>query len=209
MSWVVRTGGAAGVAVVLCLGSVGCPVEPAGSAQVAPATRVESGGVARAETAAKATAKATAERERAPVAGVAPQRVAGVCVSREEVLEASPGEVWSEVWDRGGRGLLPSGRSVACCAEQLRSQDVPLEALGLVLVALQRAVDAAGDGEVEGEAVERLRRDLAVVVRGREGLAAWVKPFVERVERLDRQGLAVGKAFLERVYVLWRLARDA
>lgn len=205
MSWVVRSGGAAGVAVVLCLVSVGCPLEPAGSTQVVPASRVESGGVAGAATAATATEETEAARERAPVARVAPEGVAGVRVSREEVLEASPEEVWADVWDRGARGLLPSGRSVACCAEQLRSQDVPLEALGLVLVALQRAVDA----EPSGEVVARLQRNLEVVGRGREGLAAWIRPLVERGERMDRQGLAVGKAFLERVYVLWRLARDA
>jgi hypothetical protein len=184
--------------------AVGCPAEPDGCARVSAPSRAEAPRIGVAP-----------RPELAPSLPVAPapRRLAGAGVSREEVLEAEPAEIWREVLARGERGLLPSGRSVACCAEQLRSRDVPLEALALVLVAVQRALDSGGPADLQVAqdlapgVLKRLRRDLQLQSQGQPGLAAWTRPLAASLR--DQRDAAAAKAYLERVYVLWRLARKA
>ncbi len=143
-----------------------------------------------------------------PVAPTQTPAPASEAIPRSEVLEARPAAVLEDVFARGKRGLLPSGWCVAVCTEQLRSQDVPPEALDLVLVALQRGVNAQGpdpEARLRPAVRARLARDLSLQSRGIPGLEAWTEPLLASLE--DRRDLICAKVYLERVHVLWRLAR--
>lgn len=99
------------------------------------------------------------------------------------------------------------GTAALAMAEQLRTGGVPLEALELVLVQLDRAREELPQGQrLDEAAFARLQRNLGVQTQGYPPLERWTAAITARL--IGREDLEAAVALLERTRTTWAMAEE-
>ncbi|MGE0712828.1 MAG: hypothetical protein AB7N76_34685 [Planctomycetota bacterium] len=131
--------------------------------------------------------------------------------TREELLAYEPAQAFAHgLRGEGPKGLAKGllGTAPAALAEQMKHEKTPPQALDLVLVVFQRAQDTQGNRSIlDGEVLDRLRRDLTVQTSGHAALGRWASALVGKVE--SPPDLRAASTFLEHVRAIAHLGKAA